>query len=1091
MPPSPSQLKLFDSHVVRSVRRQHIAEWPEQQRFPLNFEKNTVEDIVLNDIRSSTSPLIITGYTSLDYLIDFIADREGEGPELISILLGSDPSPARRKAYSFKQSKFPQEVVDYWLEVGISLRLCYKIVVFKEMVEQGRVVCRYIPDEQNKLHAKIFLTESAATLGSSNFSFTGFRKQLEANVRFDAQKEPKRYGEVQQIAKNYWELGEDYTQKLLDLLHQLLQVVSWEEALGRACGELLEGEWAQRYIKNTYVSSGSELWPSQKIGIAQALWMVENVGSVLVADATGSGKTRMGAHLLRAVMDRIWSTGRVRKDITALVCPPNFVKEAWEKEAGECGLPLTVLSHGILSYKKSQRYEGILKTVQRAQSLAVDEAHNFLNPTSSRTRSLLGNMADVMVMFTATPLNKGVRDLVRIVDLLGADNLDDDSLKLFERLERRTRHSKGPLLATKAERQEMQKAVQRFTLRRTKAMLNTMVDQQPGAYCDERGRQCRYPKHIPRTYVTGESDQDQQNAGKIRILAGKLRGLINLQSAVERPEGLNIDDDRFIKRRLQGAKGLAIYQLMSGLRSSRAAVVEHLLGTAEAVFRFQLKGRIKTEDTGNVLKTLEEISGQVRPSPLAEKLPRWLTNPDEHRQAVSEEVAIYKKILQLLDTISDNREQAKAKQLIDLLKTHPLLLAFDSCLISLEVIQQLIHQQDSDCKVIVATGSQTKNKKEVNSLFALGSDAKGVIALCSDAMSEGLNLQQASAVVLLDMPSVIRVAEQRVGRVDRMNSPHESIEVWWPVDTEAFALRTDRKFFQRYTEVRDILGSNLDLPENLLPEEIVEGPDTVEKMLSKLAELDRKGTGWDGIQDAFQPVRELIDPAGGIVPVDVYGQVRHSKARVLSSVSLVRAEKRAWAFFAILGSDYGAPKWIFFDHPGARPQTHLEEVADRLRDVLSGDIQNYPMDAKASRLIEEFLARVVATECYLLPRRKQRALEEMKLILEHYIKIAKEQGRWDDVELLAGILQFNDPPRHDEERPDLDLIAEIWLDLTRDAWYKKLLRKRRRKPLRLKDIRKDLQQNPIELERLKEVFSNIRRGQPINTRVVSAIVGVP
>jgi len=77
--------------------------------------------------------------------------------------------------------------------------------------------------------------------------------------------------------------------------------------------------------------------------------MVENVGSVLVADATGSGKTRMGAHLLRSIMDRIWSTGRVRKDITALVCPPKFVKESWEQEAVECGLPLSVLSHGTIA----------------------------------------------------------------------------------------------------------------------------------------------------------------------------------------------------------------------------------------------------------------------------------------------------------------------------------------------------------------------------------------------------------------------------------------------------------------------------------------------------------------------------------------------------------------------------------------------------------------------------------------------------------------------------------------------------------------------------------------------------------------------
>ena len=59
-------------------------------------------------------------------------------------------------------------------------------------------------------------------------------------------------------------LGEDYNKYLIDLLEKLLKVVSWQDALGRACGELLEGEWAQKYIKTHLASSGLELWPSRK-----------------------------------------------------------------------------------------------------------------------------------------------------------------------------------------------------------------------------------------------------------------------------------------------------------------------------------------------------------------------------------------------------------------------------------------------------------------------------------------------------------------------------------------------------------------------------------------------------------------------------------------------------------------------------------------------------------------------------------------------------------------------------------------------------------------------------------------------------------
>jgi len=306
------------------------------------------------------------------------------------------------------------------------------------------------------------------------------------------------------------------------------------------------------------------LWPSQKAGIAQALWMVENVGSVLVADATGSGKTRMGAHLLHSVMDRIWSTGRVRKDVTVLVSPPKVVEDAWQREAVECGLPLSTLSHGILSRSESVKAKDAINTIRRAQSLAIDEAHNFLNYKSSRTQSIFGNMADVVVMFTATPINKGVRDLLRIVDILGADNLEDSALALFDRLEKRMRSTKSRQFVTTAEESRLlQQEVQRFTLRRTKAILNSQVDECPEQFCDDTGKKCRYPIHIPKTYDTGETLQDQQLAEKIRELSSQLKGLVNLQTGIEVPKGFHgrIDEKRYIRGRLHGAKGLDSYQM--------------------------------------------------------------------------------------------------------------------------------------------------------------------------------------------------------------------------------------------------------------------------------------------------------------------------------------------------------------------------------------------------------------------------------------------------------------------------------------------------------------------------------------------------
>ena len=61
-----------------------------------------------------------------------------------------------------------------------------------------------------------------------------------------------------------------------------------------------------------------------------------------------------------------------------------------------------------------------------------------------------------------------------------------------------------------------------------------------------------------------------------------------------------------------------------------------------------------------------------------------------------------------------------------------------------------------------------------------------------------------SAVVLLYLPAVVRIAEQRIGRIDRMNSPHDQVEIFFPDDHPEFALKTDRKFFLKAIETFDI-----------------------------------------------------------------------------------------------------------------------------------------------------------------------------------------------------------------------------------------------------------------------------------------------
>ena len=197
-----------------------------------------------------------------------------------------------------------------------------------EVIKQGRVEARVLESAHKRLHAKIYVGDGAVTVGSSNFTPPGLQYQWETNARFVVT-ERLRYVEARQIAEMYWDSAKGATGELLSLLESLLRVVSWTEALARAALDLMEGEWARSYLERQTMPGDAALWPSQVAGIVQALWVIETTGSVLIADATGAGKTRLGAHLLRTLADRSWRAGRVRSAFTLLAGPP-AVRRAWE-----------------------------------------------------------------------------------------------------------------------------------------------------------------------------------------------------------------------------------------------------------------------------------------------------------------------------------------------------------------------------------------------------------------------------------------------------------------------------------------------------------------------------------------------------------------------------------------------------------------------------------------------------------------------------------------------------------------------------------------------------------------------------------------
>jgi superfamily II DNA or RNA helicase len=1039
---------------------------------------------VWDDLVSSPQATLVAGYSSIAELIQLIADWDDTKHDLgrVRLVFGAEPFNTSSHTFRSDRKEFTAEARTYWLEErGISLRLSAKVLQAIETIEQGRISARFVHGTR-RLHAKIFVGVTAATLGSSNFTSYGLDTQFEANARFEAVREKARYREVAAIAQNFWEAAEAWDDELRSLLEDLLHVVSWQEALARACAELLEGVWAERYM----TSGGAaelELWPSQRAGIAEALWITENVGSVLVADATGSGKTRMGAHLVRATRDRLWRTGRARRDLTVLVGPPAVV-DTWRSEAVGIGLMISTVSHGKLSRagESGRRLEE--EEVRGAQILAVDEAHNFLNTSSKRTQHVRDSLADNVMLFTATPISRGASDLLNLVGLLGPDNFDDATLEVLNRLDRQRRF--GEIL-TPDEIDTVRREIQRFTVRRTKAQINEMVDRDPEAYVHPiTGRTCRYPNHDARIYRTGETAQDTNIANAMRPIVDDLSGIAQLERHIAVPPGLQryYTDEEWLRFRLRSARGLVRHHVLEALRSSRAALVEHLLGTTVAAERFGIDAHFKAIETGDQLVKIDRLIEAGPPEiELACEVDRWLTDPDLWESACRLERTRYTSIGDHVDRISDAREEAKVKLLAGLCARHSLVLAFDRHPITLAVLKEGLRQADLDgADVLVATSFGSQRKKVIQR-FAAGEEGRA-IALCSDAMSEGLNLQGASCIVHLDLPTTLRVAEQRVGRVDRMDSRHTTIEAWWPQDGPAFATRAYEKLVRRAKDSESLLGSNLTVPEL----DAVDEAEVV-KVEDQIKELDTAALKpWDGIQDALDPVRQIIHGAHPLVTQEIYNHYREERHRVISRVAPLYS-KHPWAFFAVAGIAHGAPRWMIIDP--REPQvcvTDLTEVVARLRNFLAEDPPKRELDEVAVAAMERCLDIATRAERNLLPRRMLRALDQMSTVLKAWAKKARQAG---DEEGATDWLALETLASSPHPKVDPYLVAERWLTLIGPTFEQHRAEARGRRYILLSDIAPRLAVNPLSYDEVAGTFVDLPQATPLDERVSACIIGVP
>lgn len=849
-----------------------------------NSNGSTVDKRIWGKIKEGEEILIVTGFSSVEFLISKINTINFKKTKSVRFLLGNE----------FTEENIIKKIEDrmlqYWQERSFSYRNIQKVKKLYYLILNDKVKVRL----DKKQHSKIYLNESYATTGSSNFSYSGFKYQKETNILMSGNSDS--YSEIKKIAEQYWDEGVSYSEDFLELLEKIiyLEDIDWRNAFSFIYEEFYLGKW---YRGGNDVEQN--LWETQKQYLSRSLVLLEMYDGLIVADPTGSGKTFEVANTIKHLHDKYNKLGLLKRESILIVCPAVVVDE-WEK---------TLDSIGLISYKVISNAAPDLELyVKKANILILDEAHSYTNKDSERSKKILYNNADYKIFMTATPINKKIKDYYGLLVQFGVDNLDEETFKNlndFFQSDNVDFHAEDLIEEVK---KGISQSLSKFTIRRTKNKLNEIA---------ESKSEPKYPFKVSDYYNLKLNENDEMIIKNIKELANKLKGYF--YSKKENGESA---------RRMKAARGLAIHGLMYALRSSKIAAYEHIYGTLKTANEFEIS------DVNSLLQkegTISTLNGR-------------LNNYNAIiRPFVKEEIKIYEQIISELNKLSNEMEDSKKEWIIEKIRKNKQgkILLFDRSPITIVYFYEMF--SNTNIKTYFTTGKTEKNKQQIKSIFSPDSvHDEGAIAFCTDVFSEGVNLQKADTIMFSDLPYTPKLVEQRIGRIDRMNSMHKEVNVVWVKYPDCLLLPNDVEFNRRYNTISEILGSNYELPDFFKDyskkkvEDVVElSADMIEE---KNAELDSyqgdietlaKDTEIFVFNDAFGDYEKLLKYTNK----DFYSSKNKYLSKIMeengSIYSFVESDSN-WCVLYLFDKENKCPILLFIDIDGEKVYNDLFEMTPKM-----------------------------------------------------------------------------------------------------------------------------------------------------------------
>ena len=659
---------------------------------------------------------------------------------------------------------------------------------FIEWIRNRKLQIKAYPSD--RIHAKLYIMTFAegdrdtgrVITGSSNFTQAGFVDNLEFNVEL---KNRADYDFALSKFNELWANSVDVSEKYIETIQTktwLNQTITPYELYLKFLYEYfkdqlnLTGETSTRYLPEDF-----KQLEYQEQAVLNAKKILEEYGGVFISDVVGLGKTYISA-MLAGQLD-----GR-----TLVIAPPVLLDKnnpgSWYNVMSDFRVPFDHESIGKLD-------DLLKKGVEKYNNIIIDEAHRF-RTESNVTYEKLAEICrgKRVVLVTATPYNNSPKDILSQIKLFQSakkstipnlPNLEAffGSLeKKLKKLDRQRDHEEYIKTVKENAREIREKVLKHLMVRRTRTEISLYFSE------DLKRQKLKFPEvETPAPLFYELDDHEDAIFNKtielitLRFLYARYTPMLYLKAKVDQLEAQSqLNMGKFMKI-------LLVKRLESSFYAFKKSVNRFIHSYEQFILEYD-RGKVylSKKHSNKIFELLENDDDEAIQHLVDEGKAQEYKASDFHdmfRSDLRHDLDTLNEIRSMWSSIK--RDPKLHRFLEELRKNKDLqenkIIIFSE---SKETAEYLADHIDATFKgtVLSYNGSSGEAVRDtvIDNFDARARHKKDNyrILVSTEVLSEGVNLHRANVVINYDIPWNPTRMMQRVGRINRVDTPFDRIHTF-------------------------------------------------------------------------------------------------------------------------------------------------------------------------------------------------------------------------------------------------------------------------------------------------------------------------